>query len=535
MKVLISDNLSPVGVEILKKAGLDVDARSKTAPEEIEKIIGEYDALIIRSATKVTAGLLEKAGKLKVVGRAGSGLDNVDIPAATKKGVVVMNTPGGNTVTTAEHTIGMIFACARMIPQSYASLKAGKWEKKKFEGVELYAKTLGVIGMGGLGMKVLAYDPFISADKAKSLGIELADLPTLYRRSDFITVHTPKTKETANLINKDTIAQMKDGVRIINCARGGIVNEKDLYEALKSGKVAGAAFDVFEKEPPENHPLLTLDNFIASPHLGASTREAQENVALAVAEQIVDYLIAGTVRNAVNVPSVPADQLPALSPYINLAERMGLFIAQLYEGGLTQVTVEYSGEVANLKQDPITLAALKGLLTPTLQETVNYVNAPLIAKDRGIDVKVSKSSEATEYTSLVTLRIKAGGKDVSATGTLNSKKEPRIIQVDNFPMETVPEGDMLVLMNNDKPGVIGGIGTLLGQNGINIARMQFGREKQGGLAMSVVSIDSVVSDELMAKIKRLPNVLAVKQVKIKEYGFRNAECGITGGKVMPVL
>jgi D-3-phosphoglycerate dehydrogenase len=525
MKVLISDNLSPVGVGILKKAGFEVDARSKTTPEEIEKIIGSYEALIIRSATKVTKELLDKATKLKVVGRAGSGLDNVDISAATKKGVVVMNTPGGNTVTTAEHTIGMLFACARMIPQSYASLKAGKWEKKRFEGVELYDKTLGVVGLGaiggvvanravGLGMKVLAYDPFISTEKAKSLGIELVDLPMIYKRADFITVHTPKTKETANLINKDTIARMKDGVRIINCARGGIVNEQDLYEALKSGKVASAAFDVFEKEPPENHPLLTLDNFIATPHLGASTREAQENVAVAIAEQVVDYLIAGTVRNAVNVPSVPADQLPALSPYINLAERMGLFIAQLYEGGLTQVTVEYSGEVANLKQEPITLAALKGLLTPTLQENVNYVNAPLIAKDRGIDVKVSKSSEATEYTSLVTLRIKAGGKDMSAAGTLNSKKEPRIIQVDNFPMETVPEGDMLVLMNNDKPGVIGGIGTLLGQNGINIARMQFGREKQGGLAMSVVSIDSPVSDELMGKIRKLPNVLSVKLVKI---------------------
>jgi len=525
MKVLISDNLAPVGVEILKKAGLEVDARSKTSVEEIEKIIGDYDALIIRSATKVTAGLLEKATKLKVVGRAGSGLDNVEIPAATKKGVVVMNTPGGNTVTTAEHTIGMIFACARMIPQAYSSLKAGKWEKKKFEGVELYAKTLGVIGTGaiggvvaaravGLGMKVLAYDPFISTEKAKSLGIELADLETIYKRSDFITVHTPKTKETANLINKDTIAKMKDGVRIINCARGGIVNEGDLYEALKSGKVGGAAFDVFEKEPPENHPLLTLDNFIATPHLGASTREAQENVAVAVAEQVVDYLIAGTVRNAVNVPSVPADQLPTLSPYINLAERMGLFQAQLLEGGLTSVTVEYSGEVSNLKLEPITLAALKGLLTPILNENVNYVNAPLIAKDRGIEVKVSKSSDTTEYTSLITIRVKAGNKDASVAGTLNSKKEPRIIQVDNFPMETVPEGDMLVLMNNDKPGVIGGIGMLMGQNGVNIARMQFGRESQGGLAMSVVSIDNPVSDAIMAKIKQLPNVLSVKLIKI---------------------
>jgi D-3-phosphoglycerate dehydrogenase len=340
------------------------------------------------------------------------------------------------------------------------------------------------------------------------------DLTTLYKRSDFITVHTPKTKETANLINRDTISRMKDGVRIINCARGGIVNEQDLYEALKSGKVAGAAFDVFEKEPPENHPLLTLDNFIATPHLGASTHEAQENVAVAVAEQIVDYLIAGTVRNAVNVPSVPADQLPMLSPYINLAERMGLFQAQLCEGGLTQVTVEYSGEVSNLKLEPITLAALKGLLTPILNETVNYVNAPLIAKDRGIEIKVSKSIDTTEYTSLITIRVKAGGRDMSVTGTLNSKKEPRIIQVDNFPMETVPDGDMLVLMNNDKPGVIGGIGTLLGQNGINIARMQFGREKQGGMAMSVVSIDSAVSDEIMAKIGKMTNVLSVKQIRI---------------------
>ena len=525
MKVLISDNLSPRGVEILKKAGIEVDFRSKTSAEEIVQIIGDYDGLIIRSATKVTAALLEKAAKLKVIGRAGSGLDNVDIPAATKKGVVVMNTPGGNTVTTAEHTIGMLFACARMIPQAYASMKGGKWEKKKFEGIELFEKTIGVIGLGAiggvvatrcvsLGMKVLAYDPFISPEKAKSMGIELADLETIYKRSDFITLHTPKTKETANLINKDTIAKMKDGVRIINCARGGIVNEGDVYEALKNGKVAAAAFDVFEKEPPENHPLMTLDNFIATPHLGASTAEAQENVATAVAEQIVDYLIAGTVRNAVNVPSVPADQLPSLSPYIDLAERMGLFTAQIADGGMTNVTVVYTGEITNLKLEPVTLAALKGLLTPTLQENVNYVNAPLIAKDRGIEVTVSQSQDTTEYTSLITLRIKADGKQTSVSGTLNSRKEPRIIQVDNFPMETVPAGDMLVLMNNDKPGVIGNIGTTLGENKINISRMQFGRETEGGLAMSVVSVDSVIPDAVMDKIRALPNVLSVKQIRI---------------------
>jgi D-3-phosphoglycerate dehydrogenase len=525
MKVLISDNLSARGVEILKKAGLEVDFRSKTTAEEIEKIIGGYDALIIRSATKVTAGLLEKAAKLKVIGRAGSGLDNVDIPAATKKGVVVMNTPGGNTVTTAEHTIGLLFACARMIPQSYLTLKEGKWEKKKFEGVELYDKTIGVIGLGAIGgvvasrcacmgMKVLGFDPFTSPEKAKSLGVELADLATIWKRADFITVHTPKTKDTANLINKETIAQMKKGVRIINCARGGIVNEQDLHAALVGGQVAAAAFDVFEKEPPENHPLLALENFIATPHLGASTKEAQENVATAVAEQVVDYLVAGTVRNAVNVPSVPADQLPMLSPYINLAERMGLFLGQLLDGGLTEMVVEYSGEVSKLKLEPVTLAAQKGLLTPALEEDVNFVNAPLIAKDRGIGVTVSQTAGAAEYTNLITIRVKAGGKDRSVSGTINSRKEPRIVQVDNFPMETVPEGDMLVLMNSDKPGVIGSIGTLMGRNGINIARMQFGRESAGGLAISVVSIDSPASDAVMAEVRTLPNVISVKQIRI---------------------
>ena len=525
MKVLISDNLSPTGVTILKTAGLDVEARSKTSADEIAQIIGDYDALIIRSATKVTQALLDKAAKLKVIGRAGSGLDNVDIPAATKKGVAVMNTPGGNTVTTAEHTIGMIFACARNIPQSYRSLKEGKWEKKKYGGVELMDKTLGVVGLGAIGgvvasrcsafgMKVLAYDPFISSEKAKSLGVELVDLPTIYQQADFITLHIPKTKETANLINKKTIGQMKKGVRIINCARGGVVNEQDLYDALTSGKVTAAAFDVFEKEPPENHPLLTLDNFIATPHLGASTIEAQENVAVAVAEQVVDYLIAGTVRNAVNVPSVPADQLPALSPYINLAEKMGTFEGQLYEGGLTEVSLEYSGEVANHKLEPITLAALKGLLTPILDENVNYVNAPSIAKDRGIEVKVSTSTGVTEYTSLITLKVKSNGKSAMVGGTLNSKKEPRIIMVDDYPMEAVPEGDMLVLMNNDKPGVIGSLGTIFGQNGINIARMQFGRDKPGGLAVSVVSIDNPASPELVEKIRKLPNVLSAKMIKI---------------------
>lgn len=525
MKVLISDNLSKQGVDILKNAGLEVDARAKTSVDELMSIIGDYDALIIRSATKVNEQLLDAAKKLKIVGRAGSGLDNVDIPASTKRGVIVMNTPGGNTITTAEHTIGMLFAAARYIPQAAASLKQGQWEKKKFMGIELNGKTLGIIGIGNIGgvvanraqglkMNVIAFDPFISPEKVKEMGIELVSMDELYKRADFISIHTPLTKETNNLINKDTIAKMKNGVRILNCARGGIINEQDLYEALKSGKVAAAAFDVFEKEPPENNPLLALDNFIGTPHLGASTEEAQENVAVAIAEQIVDYLVRGTIRNAVNVPSVPADILPKLQPFITLGERLGSFESQLYEGALTEVIVEYRGEVAELNVAPITIAILKGLLTPILTQTVNYVNAPIIAKERGVNVKESKVSEVEDFTSLITLKVKSGSKTSVVSGTLYNKKEPRIVQIDEFPIEAVPEGYMLILYNNDKPGVIGNIGGILGKNNINIARMQFGRVTQGGKAISVVGIDTPVSPSLLEDIKKLPNVLSVRQIKI---------------------
>jgi D-3-phosphoglycerate dehydrogenase len=525
MKVLVSDNISTKGVEILKKAGLEVDVKTGMKPDELKACIGEYEGLVIRSATKVTADVIEAASKLKVIGRAGSGLDNVDKAAASKKGIVVMNTPGGNTMTTAEHSIAMLFSVARLIPQATASMKAGKWEKKKFMGVELYHKTLGIVGLGNIGsqvakkaqgleMNVIAYDPFLSEDKAKTTGIRKVSLDELFAQSDFITVHTPMTAETKGVINSKTIARMKDGVRIINCARGGIINETDLYEALKSGKVAGAALDVFEKEPPDNNPLLTLDNVVCTPHLGASTEEAQENVAVAVAEQIADYLVFGVIRNAVNFPSIPNEQVPRLQPYINLAEKLGEFAAQIFEGGATEITVEFRGTAAEINTAPVTIAAIKGFLTPILIETVNFVNAPIIAKERGIEVKETKSSDAGDYNSMIALRIKAKGRESYVAGTLFSKKDPRVILIDEFKVEIVPEGELLLIYNNDKPGVIGNIGMLMGKNDINIARMHFGRESAGGMAISVVSIDSAPTPAVIEEIKRLPNILSLKQISL---------------------
>jgi len=359
MKVLVSDNISPKGVELMKKAGIHVDVRTGMSPEELKACIAEYHGLVIRSATKVTSEIIEAAASLKVIGRAGSGLDNVDKEAATKRGIVVMNTPGGNTITTAEHAIALMFALARNIPQATLSMKEGKWEKKKFMGVELFNKTLGILGLGNIGsqvarrahafeMNVIGYDPFLSDEKARELGVEKVSIDELFRRSDFITIHTPLTPETKNLVNSESIQTMKDGVYIINCARGGIVNEGDLYDAIQSGKVGGAALDVFEKEPPEDFSLIRLDRVICTPHLAASTREAQENVAIAIAEQVVDYLLNGTIRNAVNFPSIPADQLPRLRPYITLSEALGSFAAQVYEGGITEVTVEFRGEAGEI-------------------------------------------------------------------------------------------------------------------------------------------------------------------------------------------
>jgi D-3-phosphoglycerate dehydrogenase len=471
--------------------------------------------------------VIEAGKRLKVIGRAGSGLDNVDQAAATKRGIVVMNTPGGNTVTTAEHTLALIVALARLVPQATASVKSGKWEKNKFMGVELYNKVLGVVGMGQIGsylarlaqgiqMQVIGFDPFLSVENARKMGVELVALEDLFRRADIISVHTPLTPETKGLINAAAIKQMKDGVRIVNCARGGIVDERDLCDALKSGKVAGAALDVFEQEPVDpKHPLLTLDNVICTPHIGAATNEAQENVALAIAEQIVDYLGRGVARGAVNIPSVPADLLPKIQPYLELAERLGSFIAQSLDGPSERFTIEFQGEVGQLKTEPIAVAALKGLLTPILETPVNYVNAPIIAKERGIEVKIVTGADAGEYTSLIKLAVEAGGAvRARIAGTLYHRRDPRIVAIDGMSLEVVPEGPMLMLVNDDRPGVIGSIGNFLGENNINIARMQLGRERQGGKAISVVGIDVPLPAELLARLKKLPHIRSAKQIKL---------------------
>ncbi|HUJ79541.1 MAG TPA: phosphoglycerate dehydrogenase [Nitrospiria bacterium] len=530
MKVLVSDKLSDQGVKILKDAGLTVEVNTKLSPQELIQVIPNYDGLVVRSGTKVTKEVLAAATKLKVVGRAGSGLDNVDVEEATRRGVVVMNTPGGNTITTAEHSVALMLSMVRMIPQATASTKAGKWEKSRFTGIELYNKVIGVIGMGQIGghvarlaqgllMRVIAYDPYLSPETAKKAGVEKVELEELFRRSDIITVHVPLTPETTKLINADSFKLMKDGVRIVNCARGGIVDETALYDALASGKVAGAAMDVFETEPvdPQN-PLLKSEGVVCTPHVGAATTEAQEQVAVAIAEQIADYLIRGIIRHAANLPSVSADLLPRLQPYLVLAEKMGAFLAQLYEGALQQVTIEYRGEVAELSAGggtaPLTIAALRGLLNPILENNVNYVNAPVVAKERGIEVREVRSDDAGNFTSQLVLRIKTDRGTEQVAGTLYKKSEPRIVNVNRIPLEVTPSGSMLMLVNNDQPGVIGAIGTLLGDSQINIARMELGREAPHGRAISVIGIDAPIPSSLLDRLRRLPQILSVKQIRL---------------------
>jgi D-3-phosphoglycerate dehydrogenase len=526
MKVLVSDKLSDQGVRILKEAGLTVDVNTTLTPQELLAAIPQYEGLVVRSATKVTKEVLAAAARLKVVGRAGSGLDNVDLAEATRRGVVVMNTPGGNTITTAEHTIALLLSMVRMIPQATASTKSGRWEKNRFLGMELYNKVLGVVGMGQIGghvarlaqgllMQVIAYDPYLSAEAARKAGVEQVTLEELYRRADIITVHVPLTPETTGLINADSFKQMKTGVRIVNCARGGIVDETALYDALVSGKVAGAALDVFEKEPVDTeHPLLKLDGVVCTPHVGAATTEAQEQVAVAVAEQIADYLVRGIIRNAANLPSVPADLLPKLQPYLVLAEKMGAFIAQLYEGGLQQVTVEYRGEVSQMSTAPLTVAVLRGLLNPIMENNVNYVNAPVVAKERGIEVQEVRTGDAGNFTSLVVLKVRTDRATEKVAGTLYKKSEPRIISVNDIPLEVTPEGPMLVLVNTDRPGAIGKIGTLLGDEGVNISRMELGREAPGGRAISVIGIDTPVTPALLEQLRRLPQILSARQIRL---------------------
>lgn len=526
LKVLVTDNLSPKGVEIFRKAeGIEVVVNHEISAGELLETLKDFDALVVRSRTKVTAQLIERADRLKVIGRAGTGVDNIDVTAATKRGVAVMNTPGGNTVTTAEHALSLLFALTRSIPQATASVKAGKWEKKKFQGRELFNKTLGVLGFGNIGsvvadrargmkMNVIVFDPFITPEVARKKGVEAVSLDELLRRADYITVHTPLNKSTRHLINAEAFAKMKDGVMIVNCARGGLVDEQALLEALRSGKVLGAALDVFETEPPGKSPLLELDNVIFTPHLGASTVEAQENVAVAVAEQIADFLLKGVVRNAVNVPSVSPESLPLLRPYIRLCERLGSAFAQMATEPVEEVRIEYSGDLADYDSRPLTVAMLKGLLSSARdKETVNYVNAPLLAEEQGIRVTESKSRRDVNFTNKVSATFQSGGRDNLLVGAIFGKEgPPRLVRMNEFFVEAILEGNLLVMENLDKPGTIGRIGILLGENNINIAGFNLGRMQEGGKAVAFINVDNPIPPEVLEKASRLPNILSVRHI-----------------------
>lgn len=522
-KVLIADKLSPQAIDVFKQRGVEVDVKTGLAPDEILKIIGEYDGLAVRSATKATAELIKAGKNLKVIGRAGIGVDNVDIPAATACGVVVMNTPFGNSVTTAEHTISLMMSLARQIPQANASTHAGKWEKNGFMGVELAGKTLGLIGAGNIGsivadraqglkMKVVAYDPFLSKERAEALNIEKVELDELLARADFITLHTPLTETTKNILNKDSFAKCKKGVRIVNCARGGLVNEEDLKAAIESGQVAGAALDVFEEEPAKNNILFGMPQVICTPHLGASTTEAQENVAVQVAEQMADYLTTGAVTNALNIPSMSAEDAAKLKPYLQLVDQLGSFAGQLTETGLKQVKIDYEGKVGKLNTKPLTAVALKGLLAP-LVEGVNMVNAPVIAKERGVEVSSTSHEKAGDYQTLIRITVVTEKRVRSVAGTLFGDK-PRIVEVNDIKLEAGLGAKMLYVNNDDKAGFIGSLGTLLGKGGINIAYFHLGRNEEGGDAIALVEVDQPISAELMAEISRIPSV---KQAKLLEF------------------
>jgi len=524
-KVLVSDKLSKTAVQIFKDNNIDVDYLPDLGKDKdkLFEVIGQYDGLAIRSATKVTEKILSAAKNLKVIGRAGIGVDNVDIPAATKAGIIVMNTPFGNSITTAEHAIAMMFALARQLPEADASTKASKWEKNRFMGVEVTNKTLGLIGAGNIGsivadralglkMKVVAFDPFLTPERAQTLGVEKVELDELLKRADFITLHTPLIDATRNIINAEAIAKMKDGVRIINCARGGLVDEAALYDALKSGKIAGAAFDVFVEEPAQNNPLFELANFIATPHLGASTTEAQENVALQVAEQISAYLNTGEITNALNFPSISAEEAPRLTPWVKLSEALGSFAGQLTETAITGIKLEFEGSVAALNTKPMIAAAINGVLKPSLGD-INMVSAPQIAKDRGIVVETTNRDQQGAYEGYVRLTVTTETMERAVAGTIFANGKSRIIQVKGINMEAELTPSMLYVTNEDKPGHIGRLGTLLGSLGINIANFNLGRAEVGGDAIALLSIDGEVSPEQQAEIAALPGVKQAKAVR----------------------
>jgi D-3-phosphoglycerate dehydrogenase len=524
-KVLISDKLAPEGVTILQQSpDLEITERPGIAAAELKSIIGGFEALVIRSGTKVTADVLEDAGKLRVIGRAGIGVDNVDVEAASKRGIVVMNTPGGNNVTTAEHTISMMLALARHIPQAHATLQAGQWKRNDFVGIEVCGKTLGVVGLGNIGsivanrakglqMKVVGYDPFITEEAAARLGVELASLDDLYAVADFITVHTPLTPDTKGLVGEAAFAKMKKGVRIINCARGGIVNEAALVKALESGQVGGAALDVFEDEPPKpDNPLFKMKQVVATPHLGASTGEAQLNVAIAIAEQVRDFLVHDTVTSAVNVPSVSAEQAGVLAPYIELGEKIGSLHAQLAARAPRQIRIEFEGEIVDLDCRPVTASVLKGLLANVVETPVNTVNAPFLAKERGIRVQELRQRDARGFANAVKVEFVGAAKTNVIEGAVFGRNIIRIVRFDDMFLEAVPEGYILILHNRDVPGVVGNVGTFLGKEGVNIAGLELGRIE--GEAVSFFHVDSPLDAKQLEMLRKLPDITGADMVRL---------------------
>ncbi|WP_369025736.1 phosphoglycerate dehydrogenase [Qipengyuania sp. RANM35] len=518
-KVLISDKMDPNAAKIFEERGCDVDVITGETPEQLIARIGEYDGLAIRSSTKVTKAVLDAATNLKVIGRAGIGVDNVDIPAASAQGVVVMNTPFGNSITTAEHAIALMFALARQIPEANAQTQEGKWPKNDFMGVEVTGKTLGLIGAGNIGsivasralglkMKVVAYDPFLTEERAIEMGVEKADLETLLAKADFITLHTPLTDETRNILSRENLARTKKGVRIINCARGGLIDEEALADALDSGQVAGAALDVFQTEPAKESPLFGKPNFICTPHLGASTNEAQVNVALQVAEQMADYLVNGGVTNALNMPSLSAEEAPKLKPYMKLAENLGSLVGQLAHGNLTKISIEREGAAAELSGKPIEGAVLAGLMRQ-YSDTVNMVNAPFLAKERGLDVRSVRHEKEGAYNTLIRVTVGTEAGDRSVAGTLFGADAPRLVEIFGVGIEAELAGDMLYIVNEDAPGFIGRIGTLLGENGINIGTFHLGRRQAGGEAVLLLSVDQPIPQDVVKAACALEGVKVV--------------------------
>ena len=525
MKILIADAMSDKAVDILRSNHLDVEVKTDLKKEELQDIIGGYDALIVRSATKVTKEIIEKADRLKVIGRAGIGVDNVDVEAATEKGIVVMNTPQGNALAAAEHALALMFALARKISLADRTMKQGRWEKKLLTGVEVYEKTLGVIGIGNigmivaekavaLGMKVIAYDLYVSREVAAQKGIEMVDLDMLLSKSDFISIHLPLLKDTRDLLNKHNLSKTKKGVFIINTARGGIVNEKDLYEAIERGQVAGAGLDVFvEEPPPKGHPLVLSEKVIATPHLGASTKEAQSKVAIDIANQITDYALNGVIKNSVNAPPASIEVLGQLAPYLTLSERLARFVSLITEPPLKAIEIEYSGAIAEVETKILTQGILKSILSPHL-EGANYVNAPTLARSKGIKIKEIKEKEHEDFTTLLAIRLKGKKGENAAYGTLLGKKEPRLIRVNNIAVDADLTGNVLFVLTRDRPGIIGGLGAVFAKRGINIGGMHFGREGMGGMSLCLLDVDGEVQEQVIKELGSLPNVINVRRIDL---------------------